>query len=76
MNILNIRTISKNRIVYPIERGIPNMTKGQMRDISLRIISQIAMRSDLIKVDKEYKKLEKQYNQLLKDYISLQNKVK
>lgn len=76
VNILNIRTISKNRIVYPIERGIPNMTKGQMRDISLRIISQIAMRSDLIKVDKEYKKLEKQYNQLLKDYISLQNKVK
>ncbi len=75
VNILNIRTISKNRIVYPVERGIPNMTKGQMRDISLRIISQIAMRSDLIKIDKKYKKLEKQYNQLLGDYTNLQNKV-
>lgn len=74
VNILNIRSISKNRIIYPVERGIPNMTKGQMRDISLRIISQIAMRSDLIRIDKEYKKLEKQYNQLVLDYKNLQNK--
>ena len=73
VNILNIRTISKNRIIYPIERGIPNMTKGQMREISLRIISQIAMRIDLIKLDKEYKKLKMQYDQLLKDYTNLQN---
>ncbi len=76
VNILNIRAISKNRIVYPIERGIPNMTKGQMREISLRIISQIAMRNDLISLDKEYKKLQKQYNKLLKDYTNLQNKIK
>lgn len=74
VNILNIRTISKNRIIYPIERGIPNMTKGQMRDISLRIISQVAMRGDLIILDKKYKKLKKQYEKLLEDYTKLSKK--
>lgn len=75
VNILNIRTISKNRIIYPIQRGIPNMTKGQMRDISLRIISQIALRSDLVKLEKKYKNLEKKHNELLADYENLQKKV-
>lgn len=76
VNILNIRSISKNRIIYPVERGIPNITKGQMREISERIISQIAIRGDLIKLDKKYKKLEKQYNQLLIDYKILQDSKK
>lgn len=72
VNILNIRSISKNRIIYPIDRGIPNITKGQIREISVRIISQIAMRGDLVGLDKQYKKLEKKYNKLLTDYENLQ----
>lgn len=75
VNILNIRSISKNRIIYPVDRGIPNISKGQMRVISARIISQIAMRGDLVDLDKKYKKLEKQYKKLLESYENTQNHI-
>lgn len=71
VNILNIRTISKNRIIYPVDRGIPTMTKGQMRDISSRIVSQIAIRGDLLTIDKKYKRLKKKYDKLMEDYENL-----
>lgn len=73
VNILNIRTISKDRIIYPIERGMPNMEKGQMREISMRIVSQIAMRQDLLSTQKQYKKLKADYEKLQKEFMLLKN---
>lgn len=73
VSITNIRAVSKSRIIYPIERGIPNMTNGQMREISNRIISQIAMRKDLISLPKAYNKLQNKYLELQKEYESLKN---
>lgn len=70
VNIYNIRSVSKSRIIYPIDRGIQNMTKGQMREISSRIISQIALRKDLIYLQQKYDKLNKKYHALQSDYNS------
>ena len=55
---------------------MPNMMKGQMRIISTRIVSQVAMRYDLLEVNKKYKKLQKQYDALFEDYKNLQEQVK
>ena len=68
-NILNIRSISKSRIIYPIDRGIPKIRKSQLKEISFRIVSQIGLRNDLYIKEKKYKKLVKE-NEKLKEEIN------
>lgn len=68
-NILNIRSISKSRIIYPIDRGIPKICKSQLKEISFRIVSQIGLRNDLYIKEKKYKKLVKE-NEKLKSEIA------
>lgn len=69
-NILNVRSISKNRIIYPNDRKLPNPTnripKHKISEISQKIISEIALRDDLILLNKEHKKLQKAYDKLVK----------
>lgn len=67
-NILNIRSISKSRIIYPIGRGIPEIRDSQIKEISRRIVSQVALRNDLYSKEKKYKKLTKE-NEALKEEI-------
>lgn len=59
-NILNIRSISKSRIIYPTDRGIPKIHDSQIKEISFRIVSQIGLRKDLYSKEKKYKKLLKE----------------
>lgn len=74
-NILNIRSISKSRIIYPIDRGIPKIRESQLKEISFRIVSQIGLRNDLYIKEKRCKKLDKENKELkleiqnLKEYI-------
>lgn len=70
-NILNIRSISKARIVYPVDRGIISLDKSQLRTITQRIISQIALRRDLLELEKNHKKLQYEYNKLKQENIEL-----
>ena len=65
-NILNIRSISKSRIIYPTQRGLPKACDSHMREISKRIISQIGLRKDLLSKEKKYKKILKE-NAVLKE---------
>lgn len=68
-NILNVKTISKSRIIYPIRRDLPSPTKRiskrKMTEISNKIISEIALRNDLLELQDKYKVLEYNYNKLL-----------
>lgn len=63
-NILNIRSISKSRIIYPVDRGIPTIRDSQLKEISFRIVTQIGLREDLYIKEKKYKKLIKENQQL------------
>lgn len=65
-NILNIRSISKSRIIYPTDRGLPKVYDSYMREISKRIVSQVGLRKDLLSKEKKYKKLLKE-NTMLKE---------
>lgn len=77
-NILNIRTISKSRIIYPNDRDLPSdkkrMSKRHMRLISERIVSQIAIMPDLLYLNKKYKNLQNKYNKLQEEYHNLVSK--
>lgn len=72
-NILNIRSISKSRIIYPIDRGIPKIKDSQIKEISFRIVSQIGLRSDLYTKEKKYKKLIKENKELKMEIENLKN---
>lgn len=67
-NILNIRSISKSRIIYPIDRGMPKILDSQLKEISFRIVSQIGLRKDLYIKEKKYIKIVKE-NEALKSEI-------
>lgn len=58
-NILNVRNIDKTRIIFPIQRGIPNMSSGDLRKISYKIVTHIALRRDLLDKKTELKKVKK-----------------
>lgn len=77
-NILNVRSISKSRIIYPNDRNLPLATnripRDKLSEISNKIISQIALRDDLILLPKKYKKLEKNYILLQEKYDNLVSK--
>ena len=57
-NILNVKTISKSRIIYPIQRNLPHVnkriSKKKMSEISNKIISEIALREDLLELQDKY----------------------
>lgn len=78
-NILNIRSISKSRIIYPTERGLPKICDSHSREISKRIVSQVGLRKDLLSKEKKYKKLLKentilkQENEKLKKLLTTNN---
>jgi hypothetical protein len=74
-NILNTRSISKSRIVYPIDRGIISLDKNQVRMITHRLISQIALRRDLLDLEKRHKKLQYEYNKLEQENIELKKRL-
>lgn len=67
-NILNVKSISKARIVYPNGRNLPSPAKriqaDKMSEISSKIVKQIALREDLLETNKKYKKLLKEYEKL------------
>ena len=58
-NILNVRNIDKTRIIYPIDRGIPKLNNGDLRKISHKIVTHLALRKDLLYKETELKKLKK-----------------
>lgn len=72
-NILNIRSISKSRIIYPIDRGIPKIYNSQLKEISFRIVSQIGLRGDLYTKEKKYKKIVKENEELKLEIENLKN---
>ena len=72
-NILNIRSISKARIIYPTERGIPKIYDSQIKEISYRIVSQIGLRKDLYSKEKRYKQLIKENERLKLEIETLKN---
>ena len=67
-NILNVKTISKSRIIYPIKRDLPNSTKRiskkKMSEISNKLVSEIALRSDLLELQDKYNLLKYNYDKL------------
>ncbi len=77
-NILNVRSISKARIIYPNDRNLPlptkRISKDKMSEISNKIVSQIALRNDLVLLSKEHKKLKKEYTSLQEKYDNLVSK--
>lgn len=74
-NILNIRSISKSRVVYPIDRGIISLDKNQVRTITHRLIGQVALRRDLLDLEKQHKKLKYEYNKLEQENIELKKRL-
>lgn len=67
-NILNVKTISKSRIIYPIRRDLPHVnkriSKKKMSEISNKIISEIALREDLLGLQDKYSLLKYNYDKL------------
>ena len=72
-NILNVRSISKSRIIYPTDRGLPKILDSQLKEISFRIVSQIGLRGDLYSKEKKYKKLVKENEELKLEIENLKN---
>lgn len=72
-NILNVRSISKSRIIYPTDRGIPKIRDSQIKEISFRIVCQLGLRKDLYTKEKRYKNLLKENEELKLEIENLKN---